>query len=105
MGLRSIETGYEHCTRDELRRPTMASITIANIDDNLKQRLVERAAKHGHTIEVEACEILEHALVGNQPAAVPDNLYAAIRAIVDPLGGIELEESRRQPVREPPRFD
>jgi plasmid stability protein len=83
----------------------MASITIPNIDDNLKQRLMERAVKHGHSMEVEAREILEDALVGKQPAAVPDNLYDAIRAIVEPLGGIELEPFRRQPVRDPLRFD
>jgi len=60
----------------------MASITIPDIDENLKQRLMERAVKHGHSVEVEAREILEDALVDKQPAAVPDNLYDAIRAIV-----------------------
>ena len=83
----------------------MASITIPDIDDILKQRLMERAAKHGHSIEVEAREILEDTLIGKQPAAVPDNLYDAIRAIVEPLGGIELEPFPRQPLHDPPRFD
>jgi antitoxin FitA len=83
----------------------MVSITIPDIDDDLKHRLMERAVKHGHSMEVEAREILEDALVGKQPAAVPDNLYDAIRAIVEPLGGIELESFRRQPVRDPLRFD
>jgi antitoxin FitA len=83
----------------------MASITIPNIDDNLKQRLMERAVQHGRSMEVEAREILEDALVGKQPAPVPDNLYDAIRAIVEPLGGIELEPFRRQPVRDPLSFD
>jgi antitoxin FitA len=83
----------------------MASITIPDIGDNLKRRLMERAVEHGHSMEVEAREILEDALVGKQPAAVPDNLYDAIRAIVEPLGGIELEPFRRQPVRDPVRFD
>src|SRR5260221_306592 len=54
----------------------MVSITIPNIDENLKQRLMERAVEHGHSIEVEAREILEDALVGKQPAAVPDSLAA-----------------------------
>jgi hypothetical protein len=36
-----------------------------------------------------------------QHEAVPDNLYDAIRAIVEPLGGIELEPFPRQPIREP----
>ena len=83
----------------------MASITIPNIDDDLKQRLMERAAEHGRSIEVEAREILEDALADAPPAAVPDNLYDAIRSIVEPLGGIELESFPRQSVREPPKFD
>lgn len=83
----------------------MASITIPDIDDNLKQRLMERAVEHGHSIEVEAREILEDALISERPAAVPDNLYDAIRAIVEPVGGIELEPFRRQPLPDPPRFD
>jgi plasmid stability protein len=83
----------------------MISITIPNIDDNLKQRLMERAVEHGRSMEVEAREILEDVLVGTQRAAVPDNLYDAIRAIVEPLGGIELAPYPRQPVREPPKFE
>jgi antitoxin FitA len=83
----------------------MASITIRNIDDELKQRLKERAAVHGRSMEAEAREILEHVLGAKLPAAVPDNLYDAVRAIVEPLGGIELEPFPRQPVREPPKFE
>jgi len=83
----------------------MASITIRDIDDILKERLMERAVKRGHFMEVEARDILEDALAGKQPAAVPDNLYDAIRAIVEPLGGIELESFRPEPVRDPLRFD
>ena len=101
----SVTSHVERIERDELRRLAMASITIANIDDNLKQQLMARAAEHGHSLEFEAREILENALSSTQQAAVPDNLYAAIRAIVDPIGGIELEAFPRQPVREPPRFD
>jgi len=83
----------------------MASITIPDIDDDLKRRLMERALEHGRSIEIEAREILEDALARGGPAAVPANLYDAIRAIVEPLGGIELEPFPRQPVREPPKFD
>jgi antitoxin FitA len=83
----------------------MASITIRNIDDELKQRLKERAAVRGRSMEAEAREILEHALGAKPPAAVPNNLYDAVRAIVEPLGGIELEPFPRQPVREPPKFE
>jgi plasmid stability protein len=64
----------------------MAGITTLNVDDDLKPRLIERAVKHGHAMEVEAPQMLEAALVGRQPAAAADNLYDAILSIVAPLG-------------------
>jgi plasmid stability protein len=82
----------------------MASITIPDIDGDLKQRLKQRAGVHGRSMEAEAGGILENALGAKPPAAVPGNLADAIRAIVEPLGGIELEPFPRQPVREPPTF-
>jgi antitoxin FitA len=83
----------------------MASITIPDIDDDLRQRLLERAARHGRSIEMEVRDILEDVLVGKRPEPVPDNLYQAIRAIVEPFGGIELEPFPQRPSREPPTFD
>ena len=85
---------------------SMDSITISNVDDDLKQRLTERAARHGHSIEAEACDILRSALSagGGEPALVQVNLADAIRAIVEPIGGIELTIAPRKPVREPPHF-
>jgi plasmid stability protein len=83
----------------------MATITIPDINDDLRQRLFERAIEHGHSIEIEAREILENALAGKEVAAVPDNLYDSIRAIVEPLGGVELEPFPRQALREPPKLD
>src|SRR5438105_15279384 len=81
------QSGHAYIAGDNHQRLAMTSITISNIDDNLKQRLMERAAQHGRSMEVEAREILENVLVGTQRAAVPDNLYDAIRAIIEPLGG------------------
>ena len=83
----------------------MASITIRDIDDDLKQRLKQRAAVHGRSMEAEARGILEDALGTKPPAPAPGNLADAIRAIVEPLGGIELEPFPRQSVREPPTFE
>ena len=84
----------------------MVIITITNFDDVLKKRLQVRAAEHGRSIEAEARDILRSALTsdGSEPATVPGNLAAAIRAIVEPLGGIELDIAPRKPVREPPKF-
>jgi plasmid stability protein len=83
----------------------MASITIGDIDDDLKQRLEQRAAVHGRSMEAEARGILEDALGTKPSAPVPGNLADAIRAIVEPLGGIELEPFPRRPVRGPPTFE
>ncbi|MBV1696010.1 MAG: plasmid stabilization protein [Hyphomicrobiales bacterium] len=83
----------------------MTTLTIPDMDDDLAQRLRARAAVHGRSVEAEARDILEDALGVKQPAAAPDNLYAAIRAIVEPLGGIELEPFPRQAMPEPPNFE
>jgi len=42
----------------------MASITIRNIDDGLKEKLRIRAAKQGHSMEEEARVILKRAING-----------------------------------------
>lgn len=83
----------------------MASITIRNVEDELKRRLKVRAAVHRRSMEAEARDILQDALGLLPPAVAPGNLYEAIRAIVEPLGGIELESFPREPVRQPPRFE
>ena len=79
----------------------MASITIRNLEDDLKRRLRVRAAEHGRSMEEEAREILRRVVGENPPAK---NLAAAIRARVAPLGGVDLELPVREPMREPPRF-
>lgn len=81
---------------------TMASLTIRNLDDDLKQRLSVRAAVHGHSMEEEARRILRNALA--EPAA-PRNLAAAIHARMAPLGGVDLEIEPREPMRDPITFD
>ena len=80
----------------------MASITIRNLDDEVKRRLRVRAAEHGRSMEEEAREILRQVVGQEKPA---HNLAAAIRARVAPLGGVELDLPPREPMREPPEFD
>jgi plasmid stability protein len=81
------------------------SITIPDVDETMKRRLKARADRHGKSVEDEARDILREALgtPGAEPG--PANLYEAIRKIVEPLGGIELEIPPREPAREPPRFE
>ena len=80
----------------------MASITIRNLDDEVKTRLRVRAADNGRSMEEEARLILRHAVGGKPPTR---NLAAAIRARIAPLGGVDLELPPREPAREPPSFD
>lgn len=80
----------------------MASMTIRNLDEALKRRLRLRAASHGRSMEDEARDILRAALSTEQPR--PANLAAAIRARIEPTGGVVLEIPPREPIREPPDF-
>ena len=73
----------------------MATMTIRNLDDQLKQRLRVRAATHGRSMEDEARDILRTALA-TQPSA--PSLIEAIRARVDSLGGIELDIPAREAI-------
>ena len=80
----------------------MASITIRNLDDEVKTRLRMQAAGNGRSMEEEARLILREAV---RRKTGPTNLASAIRARFAPLGGVELELPPREPAREPPRFD
>ena len=61
----------------------MTSITIRNLEDDIKQRLRVRAALHGRSMEEEARDILRRVLAEAEP---PRNLAAAIRSRLSPVG-------------------
>ena len=81
----------------------MASITVRNLDDDVKRRLRVRAAVNGRSMEQEAREILEAALAVE--AAPTKNLGTAIHELFAPYGGVELDIPPRDPMRDPPKFD
>jgi plasmid stability protein len=81
----------------------MASLTIRRLDEKLKRRLRVRAARHGRSMEEEARQILSRDLQSDK--APPQNLADAIAALVDPVGGIDLDLPMRFTSREPPRFE
>ena len=81
----------------------MASITIRRLEDSTKQRLRVRASRNKRSMEEEARQILKAAL--SQKSTSGSNFVKAIRAIVEPLGGIELPDIPRSPMRPPPKFD
>ncbi len=80
----------------------MASITIRNLDDDVKTRLRKRAAGNGRSMEEEARLILD--AVGRE-AAPAKGLGTALHELFKPFGGVELELPPREPMPEPPRFD
>jgi plasmid stability protein len=81
----------------------MASMTIRNIDEALKARLRVQAAKHGRSMEDEARDILRTALSSGSARA--PSFVKAIRARIEPLGGVELEIAPREPMRNPLTFE
>ncbi|KFX64559.1 FitA-like ribbon-helix-helix domain-containing protein [Paraburkholderia fungorum] len=77
----------------------MASMTIRNIDDQLKARLRVQAAQHGRSMEDEARDILRAAL-STESVGAHRNLAESIRSRIQPLGGIDLELPTRDAIRE-----
>lgn len=80
----------------------MATMTIRNLDDDLKARLRVRAARHGHSMEEEVRGILRDAVQAEPLTG--RSLVKGIREMVEPYGGVELELPTRGPMREPPDF-
>ena len=87
----------------------MTSITVRNIEDDLKRRLRIRAAEHGHSMEEEARRILRSALDEDEAPsrdAIPEkDLGTEIHELFKSLGGVDLEIPPRTPMRELPTFD
>lgn len=79
----------------------MASITIRNIDDELKERLRVRAAKHGHSMEEEARVILRRAING----ITGPELLSLSKKLFGAKHGVELELPSRSEERETPKFN
>ena len=80
----------------------MASITIRNLDDDVKTRLRVRAAEHSRSMEEEVRIILRDAVTVRGTG--PRNLATFTRQCFTPVGGVELELPPRGPMREPPEF-
>ena len=81
---------------------TVASITIRNLDEDVKKGLRMRAAGNGRSMEEEARLILREAV---RARADSRNLADIIGDRFVPLGGVDLELPPREPGREPPKFD
>ena len=80
----------------------MASITIRNLDDALKERLRRRAARHGRSMEDETREILATALAEGRRSG--SNLAESVRRRFAEVDGVDLPLPTREALRDPPRF-
>jgi plasmid stability protein len=79
----------------------MASFTIRRLDEPTTARLRVRAAQHGRSMEEEAREILRTALAERRTGE--EDLAASIRRRFAAVGGLELADVPREPMRRPPR--
>jgi antitoxin FitA len=66
----------------------LAAISIRKLDDQVKERLRIRAARHGRSMESEIRAILEAAV--HEPAD-ETGLFQALLARFGEIGGVELE--------------
>jgi antitoxin FitA len=84
----------------------MASLTIRNIDEQVKSRLRINAAVRGVSMEEEVRQVLTRAVLMPANDAGAGNLFSRIRARMEANGfkGVDLELPVREPMREPPNF-
>ena len=81
----------------------MASLTVRNLEEPIKELLRIRAAHHGHSMEEEVRQILRNTLLQDQK--LPENLAESIHQRFAQIGGIEEDLSfDREAMREPPEF-
>ena len=81
----------------------MASITVRNLDEDLKRRLRIRAAENGRSMEQEVREILRAEL--NRETMPVRNLGTAIHELFKPFAGVDPFIPPREPMRDPPQFE
>ena len=82
----------------------MATLTIRNLDDAVKEKLRVRAAEHGRSMESEVRDILHSTLMTSHETGA--DLFARIRARFAAFGGLgDLELPLREQTHEPPVFE
>ena len=75
----------------------MAALSIRNLDETVKQRLLLRAVHHGRSMEAEVRAILTEAVSESVDSA---GLFTALLDRFAMLGGVDLEvPARTEPAR------
>lgn len=70
----------------------MAAVSIRDLDDEVKERLRVRAARHGRSMEAEIRAILADAV--GEPSS-SEGLFTTLLERFRDVGGVELELPRR----------
>jgi antitoxin FitA len=73
----------------------MTTLTISELDPAVEQRLRDRAARHGHSIEEEVRHILQNVVGSTEDE--PKNAYEAMRRHFRDLEGVDLDLPTRRP--------
>jgi antitoxin FitA len=81
----------------------MATLTIRNVDPELREQLRVRAACHGRSMEAELRQILKEVLGVEKPYPEPNLAEAICRCFASP-GGVDLEPPPAEFVDAPPSF-
>jgi antitoxin FitA len=81
----------------------MATLTIRNLDDELKSRLRIRAARHDHSMEEEARSILRDVLSDSEDVGEPTGIGTRIRERMEGVGGVDLGLPQRTEKPRAPR--
>ncbi len=81
----------------------MATLTIRNLDDDIRDFLRAQAAENGRSMEAEVRDILKS--VARQDSASPADVFARIHKLFSAIGGADdLAVPKRQPTPTPPNF-
>jgi plasmid stability protein len=83
----------------------MPTLTIRNVDPELREQLRVRAARHGRSMEAELREILKQALGAEKRPPEPNPAETIRRRFLALGGADEIEPYPPVPVGEPPRFE
>ena len=82
----------------------MTNITLEPLQPQITQRLQQRASKNGRSIEAEITAILSSVLISEPPQTATLDLATAIQQRFAEVGGFDLPETPREPIRTPPTF-
>ncbi len=89
----ALLTVYSLVTKIILKKSKMATLTIRNLDEEIKRQLRIQGAKHNRSMEAEARLILEKSLLTTDSSI---GLASMIREIVTPYGGVDINLPERK---------